>query len=58
MDSHGYDTVAPQASGRLGDERQLMDFTPGYVLRALDYLAEGGFRPPCGSKQNYLLDLN
>ena len=34
-----------------------MDFTPGYVLRALDYLPEGRTIAPWRLKQNYLLDL-
>ena len=39
------------------DERPLMDFTPGYVLRALDYLPKAGSVSPWRLKQNYLLDL-
>ena len=35
----------------------MMDFTPGYVLRALDYLPKAGSRTPWRLKQNYLLDL-
>ena len=34
-----------------------MDFTPGYVLRALDQLPKSGSRAPWRLKQNYLLDL-
>ena len=34
-----------------------MDFTPGYVLRALDYLPKQGSRTPWRLKQNYLVDL-
>ena len=43
MDENGYDTVVPQHPGDSVDERPLMDFTPGYVLRALDYLPKAGF---------------
>jgi len=57
MDSHGYDTVEPTHPGSSVDERPLMDFTPGYVLRALDYLPKAGSRAPWRLKQNYLLDL-
>lgn len=57
MDSRGYDTVVPQHPGDSVDERPLMDFTPGYVLRALDYLPKAGSRTPWRLKQNYLLDL-
>ena len=34
-----------------------MEFTPGYVLRALDYLPKAGHVAPWRLKQNYLLDL-
>ena len=57
MDDHGYDTVEPTHPGNSVDERPLMDFTPGYVLRALDYLPKSGSRAPWRLKQNYLLDL-
>jgi monooxygenase len=57
MDSHGFDTVVPQHPGDSVDESPLMDFTPGYVLRALDYLPKAGSVPPWRLKQNYLLDL-
>ena len=57
MDANGFDTVEPQHPGNSVDERPLMDFTPGYVLRALDYLPKPGTRAPWRLKQNYLLDL-
>ena len=57
MDANGYDTVEPQHPGNAVDERPLMDFTPGYVLRALDYLPKSGHVAPWRLKQNYLLDL-
>ncbi|CAN3131472.1 flavin-containing monooxygenase [Mycobacterium sp. smrl_JER01] len=57
MDAHSYDRVEPRHPGRSVDERPLMDFTPGYVLRALDYLPKAGSRAPWRLKQNYLLDL-
>ena len=44
MDANGFDTVVPQHPGNSVDERPLMDFTPGYVLRALDYLPKAGSR--------------
>jgi monooxygenase len=56
MDAHGFDTVVPQHPGDAVDERPLMDFTPGYVLRALDYLPKAGSVTPWRLKQNYLLD--
>src|SRR6202022_3436521 len=57
MDANGYDTVVPQHPGDSVEERPLMDFTPGYVLRALDTLPKSGSRTPWRLKQNYLLDL-
>jgi monooxygenase len=57
MDAKGFDTVEPQHPGSSVDERPLMDFTPGYVLRALDYLPKAGHVAPWRLKQNYLLDL-
>ncbi|MEO3759898.1 NAD(P)/FAD-dependent oxidoreductase [Mycobacterium sp. B14F4] len=57
MDAKGYDTVEPQHPGNRVEERPLMDFTPGYVLRALDYLPKAGHIAPWRLKQNYLLDL-
>ncbi len=44
MDENHYATVVPQHPGNSVDERPLMDFTPGYVLRALDYLPKAGSR--------------
>jgi len=57
MDANGYDTVVPEHPGDSVEERPLMDFTPGYVLRALDGLPKAGSRSPWRLKQNYLLDL-
>jgi monooxygenase len=57
MDRNGFDTVVPDHPGDTVDERPLMDFTPGYVLRALEYLPKAGSRTPWRLKQNYLLDL-
>ncbi|MGO4444441.1 flavin-containing monooxygenase [Mycobacterium sp. 2YAF39] len=57
MDAKGYETVEPQHPGNSVDERPLMDFTPGYVLRALDYLPKAGHVAPWRLKQNYLLDI-
>jgi len=57
MDEHGDDVVEPQHPGDSGEERPLLDFTPGYVLRALDRLPKAGSRTPWRLKQNYLFDL-
>ena len=57
MDEHGFDKVVPGLPAADIEDRPLMDFTPGYVLRALDYLPKAGSRAPWRLKQNYLLDL-
>jgi monooxygenase len=57
MDANGYDLVVPQHPGGSVEERPLMDFTPGYILRALDRLPKAGARLPWRLKQNYLLDI-
>ncbi|MCV7176860.1 flavin-containing monooxygenase [Mycolicibacterium sphagni] len=57
MDASGYDRVEPAPPASDIEERPLMDFTPGYVLRALDRLPKAGSRAPWRLKQNYLLDL-
>lgn len=57
MDANGYDTVEAEHPGDAVDERPFMDFTPGYVLRALDYLPKAGSQSPWRLKQNYLFDL-
>jgi monooxygenase len=57
MDSHGYDKVEPADPGSDVERTTLLDFTPGYVLRALDQLPKAGSRAPWRLKQNYLLDL-
>lgn len=57
LDAQGYDRVEPGQPATDIDERPLLDFTPGYVLRALDRLPKAGSRAPWRLKQNYLLDL-
>ncbi|MGQ9406215.1 flavin-containing monooxygenase [Mycolicibacterium gilvum] len=57
MDEHSYTRMEPRHPGGGVDERPLLDFTPGYVLRALDHLPKAGSRAPWRLKQNYLFDL-
>jgi monooxygenase len=57
MDANGFDTVVPEHPGNAVDERPLMDFTPGYVLRALDSLPKAGSKAPWKLKQNYFFDV-
>jgi monooxygenase len=57
MDDKGFDTFVPEHPGDSVEPRPLMDFTPGYVLRALDELPKAGANAPWRLKQNYLLDI-
>jgi monooxygenase len=57
MDSRGYDVFEPAQPDADVNEAPLLDFTPGYVLRALDRLPKAGSRTPWRLKQNYLLDV-
>jgi monooxygenase len=57
MDAEGFQRVEPQHPGDSVEERPIMDFTPGYVLRALDQLPKGGAVAPWRLKQNYFLDI-
>jgi monooxygenase len=56
MDEDGYDTVVAQHPGNEVEERPFLDFTPGYVLRALDQLPKQGSVKPWRLNMNYLLD--
>jgi cation diffusion facilitator CzcD-associated flavoprotein CzcO len=55
MAEHGYRRVVPVPDPSVR-ERPLMDFTSGYVLRALDRLPHQGDRDPWRLRQNYLRD--
>ena len=56
MDEHGVRrAVAPR--DRSVGEQQLIDFSSGYILRALDELPRQGDREPWKLRQNYLKDM-
>ena len=57
MDAHGYRQCAPRADDPTITEEPLLDFTSGYVLRALDQLPKQGSKEPWKLRQNYPLDL-
>ncbi|HTQ21524.1 NAD(P)/FAD-dependent oxidoreductase [Mycobacterium sp.] len=57
MDANAFDTVEVEHPGSSVEERPFMEFTPGYVLRALDELPKQGSRTPWRLNQNYLLDI-
>src|SRR6478736_4877212 len=56
LDEHGLRAATPRLDPTVG-ERPLMDFSAGYVLRALDELPKQGDRAPWQLKQNYLTDV-
>lgn len=56
MDRHGHRTVVPRPGPDVGDE-PLIDFTSGYVQRALPELPRQGARWPWKLYQNYPRDV-
>ena len=56
MDRNGFDEVRPEASEPLGDEPWL-DFSSGYVKRAMDHFPKQGDRMPWRLHQNYIKDI-
>jgi monooxygenase len=56
MDEHGYREVVAERDPEVG-ERPFMDFSSGYVLRALDSVPVQGDRAPWLLKQNYVSDV-
>jgi len=57
MDDNGFDAVTVEHPGSAVEERPFMEFTPGYVLRAVDELPKQGSRTPWRLNQNYLRDI-
>ena len=55
LSAHGYRSVVPVRDPSVG-ELPFMDFTSGYVLRALDQLPRQGDREPWRLRQSYLHD--
>ena len=55
MDSHGYAIATPRRDPALGEE-PFLDFTSGYVVRALEVLPKQGSLRPWKVYQNYFLD--
>ncbi|GAA1159341.1 NAD(P)/FAD-dependent oxidoreductase [Nocardioides aquiterrae] len=56
MDEHGVRRVVAPRDPSVGEER-LIDFSSGYILRALDELPRQGDREPWKLRQNYLKDV-
>jgi monooxygenase len=56
MDARGVRSVVPVRQEGVG-EKPFIDFTSGYVMRAVDKLPKQGDRAPWLLKQNYLFDV-
>ncbi|MBX3197719.1 MAG: NAD(P)/FAD-dependent oxidoreductase [Labilithrix sp.] len=57
MDDNGYVSAAPQRNDPSLEEEPLIDFSSGYVRRALGAMPKQGSRAPWKLHQNYALDL-
>jgi cation diffusion facilitator CzcD-associated flavoprotein CzcO len=57
MDAHNYDWCVPRRNDPSLKEEPIVNFTSGYVLRALHTLPHQGSRRPWRLYQNYALDL-
>ncbi len=57
MDKEGYSQCTPRLDDEGGEIEPIIDFTSGYVQRALDDLPSQGAKPPWRLYQNYILDL-
>ena len=56
MDEHGYTKAVPERDASVTEE-PFLDFSAGYVLRALDRFPKQGSRAPWRLKQNYAFDI-
>ena len=56
MDKHGIASATPIAAGGI-ETRPFLDFSSGYVQRAVDLMPKQGAKAPWRLYQNYLLDL-
>ena len=56
LDEGGFRAAIPRRDPTVG-ERPIMDFSAGYVLRALDHLPKQGDREPWMLRQNYVHDV-
>ncbi|HUB98585.1 MAG TPA: NAD(P)/FAD-dependent oxidoreductase [Solirubrobacterales bacterium] len=57
MDAGGYDVCTPRVNDSSVTEEPLLDFTSGYVLRALEGLPKQGSKEPWKLRQSYPFDL-
>ena len=57
MDAHGYDTCTPRKPDESIAEEPAIDFSSGYIQRAMDVLPKQGSKRPWRLHQNYALDM-
>lgn len=57
MDQHRYAICTPRVNDEEVGEQPVIDFTSGYVLRALETLPRQGLKTPWRLHQNYVKDL-
>jgi monooxygenase len=57
MDAHGYDTCTPRKHDPSITEEPAIDFSSGYIQRALDELPKQGSTRPWRLHQNYAFDI-
>ena len=57
MDARGYAACVPEVSDPAIGEEPFIDFSSGYVRRAIDKFPKQGSRPPWRLFQNYALDV-
>jgi cation diffusion facilitator CzcD-associated flavoprotein CzcO len=58
MDQHGYEMCTPRVNDPEIEDEPVIDFSSGYVLRALDTLPRQGSKTPWRLHQNYVKDLS
>jgi monooxygenase len=57
MDRHGYDQCTPRNRDPSTTPEPFLDFSSGYIKRALDQLPRQGSKKPWKLYQNYVLDM-
>jgi monooxygenase len=57
MDQQDYKRCTPRNDKYNGDSEPILDFTSGYVRRAIDILPRQGTKAPWKLHQNYVLDV-
>jgi cation diffusion facilitator CzcD-associated flavoprotein CzcO len=57
MDANGYDVCMPHLSDPSVTEEPILDFSSGYVVRAVAALPKQGSKEPWKLRQNYAIDL-